>query len=135
MSQNEWQENTHTHNQVYLCIPSIKHTRLKYRRIYMYSSKSFYQRYLVSSNTYKYGPWFSYYVVSLILDIVVRIQVGVRRSILLFYDHSKRCQKGDAYSVYPGIFTRWMFGLWFSLTVHGLQIGAPSTQWGIRFGR
>ena len=26
---------------------------------------------------------------------------------------------------YAGGFTRWMFGLWFSLTVHGLQIGAP----------
>ena len=52
-------------------IPSIKHIRLKYRRIYMYSSRSFYQRYLVSSNTYKYGPWFSYYVVSLILGIVI----------------------------------------------------------------
>ena len=37
----------------------------------------------------------------------------------------KKNQKGDAYSVYPGVFTRWMFGLWFSLTVHGLQIGAP----------
>ena len=35
--------------------------------------------------------------------------------------------KGDAYSVYPGVFTRWVFGLWFSLTVHGLQIGAPHT--------
>ena len=58
-------------NQVYLCIPRIKHSRLKYRRIYMYSSRSFYQRYLVSSNTYKYGPWFSYYVVSLILGIIV----------------------------------------------------------------
>ena len=34
-------------------------------------------------------------------------------------------QKEDAYSVCPGGFTRWMFGLWFSLTVHGLQIGAP----------
>ena len=58
-------------NQVYLCIPSIEHSRLKYRRIYMYSSRSFYQRYLVSSNTYMYGPWFSYYVVSLILGIVI----------------------------------------------------------------
>ena len=28
-------------------------------------------------------------------------------------------------SVYHGVFTRWMFGLWFPLTVHGLQIGAP----------
>ena len=37
----------------------------------------------------------------------------------------KENQKGDAYSVYLGVFTRWMFGLWFSLTVHGLQIGAP----------
>ena len=37
----------------------------------------------------------------------------------------KENQKGDAYSVYPGVFTRWMFGLWFSLTVHGLQIGTP----------
>ena len=45
-----------------LCIPSIKHSRLKYRRTYVYSSRSFYQRYLVSSNTYKYGPWFSYCV-------------------------------------------------------------------------
>ena len=37
----------------------------------------------------------------------------------------KKNQKRDAYSVYPGIFTRWMFGLCFSLTVHGLQISAP----------
>ena len=37
----------------------------------------------------------------------------------------KENQKGDAYSVYPGVFTPWMFGLWFSLTAHGLQIGAP----------
>ena len=37
----------------------------------------------------------------------------------------KENQKADVYSVYPGVFTSWMFGLWFSLTVHGLQIGAP----------
>ena len=37
----------------------------------------------------------------------------------------KENQKGDAYSVYPGVFTRWILGLWFSLKVHGLQIGAP----------
>ena len=39
----------------------------------------------------------------------------------------KENQKGDAYSVYPGVFTRWILGLWFSLKVHGLQIGAPVT--------
>ena len=40
----------------------------------------------------------------------------------------KENQKGDAYSVlvYPGVFTRWILGLWFSLKVHGLQIGAPN---------
>ena len=38
----------------------------------------------------------------------------------------KENQKGDAYSVYPGVFTRWILGLWFSLKVHGLQIGRRS---------
>ena len=40
----------------------------------------------------------------------------------------KENQKGDAYSAYPGVFTRWILGLWFSLKVHGLQIGAPWPQ-------
>ena len=48
----------------------------------------------------------------------------------------KKNQKGDAYSVYPGVFTRWMFGLLFSLTVHGLQIGAPvrNHQFHLKYG-